>query len=106
MADTVPDTTAELLAMQEDAVSHQVRCALDLLDGSGLTMADSMELAVFIVRMHRRKHEEEVEQILAEGTANRDDEERLVQWGIDAYKLKAAETLLESVEIPTGETGK
>lgn len=99
MTDTVPDTAGELLAMQEDAVPPQVQRALDMLDSANLTMADTLTLATRIIRLHRRFHEQEVDQILDEGAPDRHRGENLAQWAIDAHKLKMAECLLESVEV-------
>lgn len=105
MPEHTPSSPAELLAMQEQepGLSAAAERGLNLLDDAGLTDPDTMQVALEIIRRHRRIHQEMVDKMMEEDQRTRDSRELLAAWAIDCHRLCQAEALLEVVPIPLEE---
>lgn len=102
MPEHTPSSPAELLAMQEQepGLSEGAEHGLNLLDGAGLTGPDTMQVALEIIRRHRRIHRETVGRLIDGDLPTVESRELLAGWALDYHRLCQAEALLEAVPIP------
>lgn len=105
MPEHTPSSPAELLAMQEQepGLSAAAEHGLNLLDAAGLTGPDTMQVALEIIRRHRRIHQDMVDKMVEEDLPSRGQRELLAAWAIDCHRLCQVEALLEVVPIPLEE---
>jgi hypothetical protein len=105
MPEHTPSSPTELPAMQEQepGLSEGAERGLNLLDGAGLTGPDTMQVALEIIRRHRRIHGETVGRMIGEDLPTVESRELLAGWALDHHRLCQAEALLEAVPIPLEE---
>lgn len=85
---------------QEPGLSAAAEHGLNLLDEAGLTGPETMQVALEIIRRHRRIHQDMVDKMVDEDLPSRNQRELLAAWVIDCHRLCQVEALLEAVPIP------
>lgn len=103
----VPDSPAQLLAMQDNTPtprpekgprqpSARLQQVLDLIESLDLEPADDLDLALRLVRRLESYHDSIVEDLRDDDGA---DHAQIVAWAIDADRLMRSRLLLESVDL-------